>query len=74
MATRRTTYLNLPALTLIDPQLGISLIITAMRAKLIMDAIDDIRDFLNEFEVNIDQEKVERINERANSKSRFGRL
>ncbi len=60
MPTSRTFYLNLPALNLKDNDLGISFIVTAMRAKLIMDNIDEIREFFAEAVPNIDQERDER--------------
>ena len=61
MPTSRTFYLNLPALNLKDNDLGISFIVTAMRAKLIMDNIDEIREFFAETEPNIEQERDERL-------------
>ena len=60
MPASRTFYLNLPAVNLHDNSLGISFIVTAMRAKLIMDNLDEIREFFAENESNIDQEREER--------------
>lgn len=61
MPASRTFYLNLPAVNLKDNDLGISFVVTAMRAKLIMDNVDEIRDFLSENESNIDRERDERL-------------
>ncbi len=60
MPASRTFYLNLPAVNLKDNDLGISFVVTAMRAKLIMDNVDEIREFFAENVSNIDREREER--------------
>lgn len=61
MPSRRTVYLDVDTLLAFDRQMNISLLITPMRAKLIMDNIDIIRDFQAETTELIDVERENRI-------------
>ena len=56
MASRSTTYAGVPALVIFDRTLNISRIITPAIARIILDNVDDIRDFLGENEVYISEE------------------
>ena len=71
MPARRTIYLDLPALVIHDKQLGLSRIITAMIAKLIVDHEPEIREFLNENEPNIEQERENREVLRVETRTRL---
>ncbi|OGH60547.1 MAG: hypothetical protein A3G34_10455 [Candidatus Lindowbacteria bacterium RIFCSPLOWO2_12_FULL_62_27] len=65
MASRSTTYAGVPALVIFDRTLNISRIITPAIARIILDHVDDIRDFLSKNEPFISEELDNRQLRRA---------
>ncbi|MBI4178368.1 hypothetical protein HY522_02950 [bacterium] len=65
MASRSTTYAGVPALVIFDRTMNISRIITPAIARIILDNVDDIRDFLGENEAYISEELDNRQQRRA---------
>ncbi|OGH58521.1 MAG: hypothetical protein A3G34_08640 [Candidatus Lindowbacteria bacterium RIFCSPLOWO2_12_FULL_62_27] len=65
MASRSTTYAGVPALVIFDRTMNISRIITPAIARIVLDNVDDIRDFLGENEALISEELDNRQLRRA---------
>ncbi len=56
MASRNTTYAGVPAIVIFDRTMNVSRIVTPAIARIILDNVDDIRDFLGENEAYISEE------------------